>query len=69
MTIKLLKKELLLVQKLESVETKKLHEGVGNLIFLNQREISTLKVEQRLLKDYYELATYFLEVNYLLGKR
>lgn len=68
MTIKLLKKELLLVKKLESVEIKKLHEGIGNLMFLNQREIVTLKVEQKLLKEYYELATYFLEVNYLLGK-
>lgn len=66
--IKLLIKELLLVQRLEWVERKKLHEGIGTLMFLNQREIATLKVEQKLLKDYYELDTYFLALNYLLGK-
>ena len=64
----LLKEELLLVKKLEYVEKRKLQEGVGTLVLLNQREISTLKVEQKLLKSYYELATYALEVNYLLGK-
>jgi len=66
--IKLLKNELLLVQKLEWVERRKLYEGLGTLMFLNQREIATLKVEQKLLKDYYELETYFLSLNYLLGK-
>ncbi len=62
------KRELTLVRKLESVEMKRIHEGIGNLIFLNQREIAVLKVQQKLLKDYYDLATYFLEVEYLLGK-
>jgi len=64
----LLEEELVLVKKLEHVEQKKLEEGVGTLVLLNQREISTLKVEQKLLKAYYELATYTLEVNYSLGK-
>ncbi len=62
------RRELSLVQKLERVEMKRIHEGIGNLIFLNQREIAVLKVEQKLLKDYYDLATYFLEVDYLLGR-
>lgn len=66
--ISLSKKELILVHKLESVEMKKIHEGIGNLIFLNQREIAVLKVEQKILKDYYDLESYFLEVDYLLGK-
>ena len=64
----LLEQELVLVKKLEYVEHKKLEEGVGTLVLLNQREISTLKVEQKLLKAYYELATYALEVHYSLGK-
>ena len=68
MMTELLNEELLLVKKLEYVEHKKLEEGVGTLVLLNQREISTLKVEQKLLKAYYDLATYTLEVNYLLGK-
>lgn len=63
-----LRKELSLVRKLEDVEIKKIHEGVGNIMFLNQREIATLKVKQKLLKSYYDLETYFLEVDYLLGK-
>ncbi len=62
------KRELALVRKLEAVEMKKIHEGIGNLIFLNQRETAVLKVQQKLLKDYYDLATCFLEVDYLLGK-
>lgn len=66
--MKLSKKELRLMHKLESIEVKKLYEGVGNLIFLNQREISTLKVEQKLLKDYYDFQVYYLEFKYLIGK-
>lgn len=62
------KKELTLVRKLESVEMKKIHEGIGNLIFLNQREIAVLKVRQKLLRDYYDLKTYYLELDYFLGK-
>ena len=64
----LLEEELVLVKKLEYVEQRKLEEGVGTLVLLNQREISTLKVEQKLLKAYYDLATYTLEVNYSLGQ-
>ena len=63
-----LKKELSLARKLEDVEIKKIHEGVGNLMFLNQREIASLQVKQKLLKSYYDLETYFLEVDYLQGK-
>ena len=62
------KRELTLVRKLESAEMKRIREGIGNLIFLNQREIAVLKVQQKLFKDYYDLATYFLEVDYLLGR-
>lgn len=62
------KKELKLVGKLESVEMKKIHGGIGNLIFLNQREIAVLKVRQKLLRDYYDLKTYYLELDYFLGK-
>jgi len=62
------KKELRFVRKLESVEMKKMREGVGNVMFLNQREIAVIKVEQKRLKDYYDLEIYFLEVDYLLGK-
>ncbi len=62
-----LKKELYLAHKLERVEIKKIHEGIGNLMFLNQREIASLQVKQKLLKSYYDLETYFLEVDYLLG--
>jgi len=68
MMTRLIEEELVLVKKLEYVEHKKLKEGVGTLVLLNQREISTLKVEQKLLKAYYELATYTLEVNYSLGE-
>ena len=37
-------------------------------MFLNQREIAVLKVQQKLLKDYYNLLTYYLEFDYLTGK-
>ena len=66
--IKLSKKELIVAEKLEAIEIIKIHEGVGNLMFLNQREIAVLKVQQKLLKDYYDLATYYLEFDYLTGK-
>jgi len=66
-TIGLSKQELSLAKRLEEVEGKKIHEGVSNLLFLNQREMGTLKVEQKVLRNYYDLKVYFLEVNYFLG--
>jgi len=66
--IQLSQQELILVERLESIEIIKIHEGVGNLMFLNQREITVLKVQQKLLKDYYDLLTYYLEFDYLTGK-
>ena len=67
-TIGLSKKELSLAKRLEEVEEKKIHEGVSTLIFLNQREMGTLKVEQKVLRNYYDLKVYLLEVDYFLGR-
>jgi len=66
-TISLSKQELSLAKRLEDVEVKKIYEGVSNLIFLNQREMGTLIAQQKVLRSYYDLKVYILEVDYFLG--
>ena len=67
-TITLSKQELSLAKRLEEAEEKKIYEGVSNLIFLNQREMGTLMAQQKVLRSYYDLKVYVLEVDYFLGK-
>jgi len=65
--IKNAQQEILLLKKLEEVERKKLKLGSGNLYFINQREIYTLKTVKKNLKyklDYLIFyKKFFVELN------
>ena len=56
-----------LAEQLARVEEIKLKEGIGNLIFINQRDIALVKAKQKLLSSYYELELLYLEYDYTLG--
>ena len=66
-TISLSKKEISLAKKVENAENKKFKEGVTTLIFVNQREMSTLYSKQKLLKYYYELLILGISLDYQMG--
>ena len=65
--IKIAQQEISLLKKLEEVERKKLRLGSGNLYFINQREIYTLKTVKKNLKyklDYLVFyKKFFVELN------
>ncbi len=62
--IKLLKMQLQKSLELEKIEKRKLAEGVGSLIFVNQREIGTLQIQDLLMQDYLQLRINELTLQY-----
>ena len=62
--IKLLKMQLQKSLELEKIEKRKLTEGVGSLIFVNQREINTLQIQDLLMQDYLQLRINELTLQY-----
>ncbi|MDF1883541.1 TolC family protein [Sulfurimonas sp. SAG-AH-194-C21] len=65
--IKLADEEIDLVKQLESAERRRYQEGLGSLLFVNQREILTLKAKQKQLHYYFELQLLHLQLKYELG--
>ncbi|MDF1876704.1 TolC family protein [Sulfurimonas sp. SAG-AH-194-L11] len=65
--ITLADEEIDLVKQLESAERRKYQEGLGSLLFVNQREILTLKAKQKQLHYYFELQLLHLQLKYELG--
>lgn len=63
-----LQKELQRAIRLEKIETRKLLEGVGSLIFVNQREINTLLIRQKIAQYRFDLQVNRLEMNYYGGE-
>ncbi len=68
-SITMSKKEIVLAKKLERVENKKYQQGLSQLILINQREIQTLQVEQKLLKYYYDLQILYTNLEFQLGEK
>ncbi len=66
-SIILARKEIKIAKRLNEVEIKKYKEGLSNLMFLNQREITVLHAQQKLMNAYYELHLLYLDYNYALG--
>ncbi|MCF6205510.1 MAG: TolC family protein [Sulfurovum sp.] len=62
--IRLLRHQLQKSQELEKIEKRKLDEGVGSLIFLNQREMMTLQIRQQLMQYYLKLQINELTLQY-----
>ncbi len=59
--------EIDLVKQLERAELRRYQEGLGSLLFVNQREILTLQAKQKLLRYYFELQILHLQLKYELG--
>lgn len=65
--IQLADEEISLVEQLESAERRRYQEGLSSLLFVNQREILSLKAQQKLLHYYFELQLLHLQLKYELG--
>ncbi|MDF1879474.1 TolC family protein [Sulfurimonas sp. SAG-AH-194-C20] len=65
--ITLADEEIALVKQLEFAERRRYQEGLGSLLFVNQREILTLKAKQKQLHYYYKLQLLHLQLEYELG--
>lgn len=59
--------EISLVKRLEDAEKRKYHEGMSSLIFVNQREVLTLKAKQKLLHYYFQLQLLDLQLKFETG--
>lgn len=65
--IKLADEEIDLVKQLERTERRRYQEGLGSLLFVNQREILTLQAKQKLLYYYFKLQFLHLQLKYERG--